>query len=96
MWATECKQVDLYCVFIYLWLYSPCGPWPLFQFFNLYTVGRTPCKGNQPVARPLSTHRKTQTQNKRTEISMSRVGFEYTIPVLKRAKTVHALDRLTT
>jgi hypothetical protein len=25
-----------------LWLYSPCGPWPLFQFLNVYTVGRTP------------------------------------------------------
>jgi hypothetical protein len=24
---------------IYLWLYSPRGPWPLFQFLNLYTVG---------------------------------------------------------
>jgi hypothetical protein len=42
---------------IYLWLYSPCGPWPLFQFFNLYTVGRTPWTGDQPVARPLRTHR---------------------------------------
>jgi hypothetical protein len=35
---------------IYLRLYSPCGPWPLFQFVNLYTVGRTPWMGNQPVA----------------------------------------------
>jgi hypothetical protein len=25
-------------IFIYLWLYSPCGPWPLFQFLNLCTV----------------------------------------------------------
>jgi hypothetical protein len=43
----------------------PCGPWPLFQFLNLYTVGRTPWTGDQPVARPLPTHRSTQTQNKR-------------------------------
>jgi hypothetical protein len=27
---------------------------------------------------------------------MARVGFERTIPVFKRAKTVHALDRSTT
>jgi hypothetical protein len=27
---------------------------------------------------------------------MARVGFEPTIPVFKRAKTVHALDRATT
>jgi hypothetical protein len=30
---------------IYLWLYSPCGTWTLFQFLNLYTVGRTPWTG---------------------------------------------------
>jgi hypothetical protein len=26
----------------YLWLYSPCGPRPRFQFLNPYKVGRTP------------------------------------------------------
>jgi hypothetical protein len=36
--------------------------WPLFQFLNLYTVGRTPWTGDQPVARPLPTQRKTQTE----------------------------------
>jgi hypothetical protein len=35
------------------------GPWPLFQFLNLYTVGRTPWTGDEPVARPLPTHRTT-------------------------------------
>jgi hypothetical protein len=35
----------------YIWLYSPRGPWTLFKFLNLYTVGRTPWKGNQAVAR---------------------------------------------
>jgi hypothetical protein len=30
------------------------------------TVDRTPWTGNEPVARPLPTHRTTQTQNKRT------------------------------
>jgi hypothetical protein len=29
----------------YLWLYSPCGPWSLFQFLNLFTVGRIPRTG---------------------------------------------------
>jgi hypothetical protein len=34
------------------------GPWPLLQFRNFfYTVGRTPLTGDQPVARPLPTHR---------------------------------------
>jgi FAD synthase len=38
----------------------------------------------------------TQTQNKHKETSMSRVGFEPTIPAFERAKAVHALDRAAT
>jgi hypothetical protein len=73
------------------------GPWPLLQYCNLfYTVGRTPWMEAQPVARPLPTHRTTQTENKRAQTSMPRVGFEPTTPAFKRAKTVHALDRAAT
>jgi hypothetical protein len=79
-----------------LWLYNPCGSWSLFQFLNPYTVGRTPWMGDQTVARPLHTHRTTQTKSKYTPTNMSRVGFEPTIPVFKRAKTVHTLDRAAT
>jgi hypothetical protein len=46
----------------------------------------------QSFARLLPTHRTTQTQNKCTETYMPWVGFEPTIPVFERAKTVHALD----
>jgi hypothetical protein len=68
-----------------------------FQFPNpIHTVGRTPRTGNQPITRPLPTHRTTPTQNKRTQTSMPRVGSEPTIPVSERAKTVHALDRAAT
>jgi hypothetical protein len=82
---------------IYLWLYSSfVGPWPLFRFLNLYIVGSTPWKGDQPVARPLPTHRTTQTQNKCKQTSMPWVGFEPTIPEFERAKTVHALDHAAT
>jgi hypothetical protein len=41
-------------------LYGSTALWTLaifFNFFILYTVGRTPWTGDQPVARPLSTHR---------------------------------------
>jgi hypothetical protein len=73
------------------------GSWPLLQFRNLfYTDGRTPCTGDQPVARPLPTRRTTQTQNKRTQTSMPRVGFEPAIPAFERTKTVRALDRAAT
>jgi hypothetical protein len=72
------------------------GPWPFFQFLNIYTVGRTTWTGDQPVARSLPTHRTTQTQNKRTQTSMPRVRIEPTIPVFQRTKTFHALDRAAT
>jgi hypothetical protein len=41
-------------------------------------------------------HRRIQTENECRETSMPRVGFESTIPVFMRAKTVHALDRTAT
>jgi hypothetical protein len=63
-----------------------------FSFLILYTVGKTPWTGDQTVVRPLPTHRTTQTQNKRTPW----VGFEPTIPVFERAKTVLASDRMAT
>jgi hypothetical protein len=48
----------IFVLSVYLWLYSPLfGSWQLFHFLNLYTVGRTPWTGDQPVAKPLPTHR---------------------------------------
>jgi hypothetical protein len=64
-----------------------------FSFLIFYTVGRTPWTGDLSVARPLPTHRATQTQNKSTQTSMTQMRFEPTIPVFEWAKTVHALDR---
>jgi hypothetical protein len=52
--------------------------------------------GDQLVTRPLHVHRIAQTQNKHTQTSMPRVGFEHMIPVFERVKTVHALDREAT
>jgi hypothetical protein len=69
---------------------------PLFSFliytYSMGLLGR----GDQPVARPLPTHRTTQTQNKHTQISMPRVVFEPLFPFVERAKTAHALDRAAT
>jgi hypothetical protein len=79
-----------------LWLYSPLDLSRSFSFLILYTVGRTPSTGDQPVARPLPTHTTTQTQNKRIQTSMPRVEFDPTIPVFERAKTINALDRTAT
>jgi hypothetical protein len=82
---------------IYLWLYSPLlGLDRFFSFLIFYTNGRTAWMGDQPVARPLPPHRTAQTQNKRTQTSMSQIGFEPTISVIERAKTVHAFDCVAT
>jgi hypothetical protein len=73
--------------------------WTLAAFFNfliLYTDGRTPWTGDQLVARPLPTHRTTQTQNKRTQTSMPSVGFKPMIPAFERTKIVYALDHAAT
>jgi hypothetical protein len=63
-----------------------------FSFLILYTVGATPSTVDQPFTRPQPAHRTTQTQNKRIQTSMPRVGFEPTIPAFERTKTVHTLD----
>jgi hypothetical protein len=52
--------------------------------------------GNQPVGRLSPTHLSTQTQNKRSQTSMPRVGFETMVPAIERMKTVHALNRTAT
>jgi hypothetical protein len=49
---------------VFEWLYSPCGPWTLFQSPDLFTIGRTPWTSDKLVARSLPQHRRTQTQNK--------------------------------
>jgi hypothetical protein len=64
---------------VYLWLYSPCGPWRLFHFL-ICTQSVGLLGQGSAVARPLPTYRTTQTQYKRTQTSMSRVGCEPTIP----------------
>jgi hypothetical protein len=51
---------------------------------------------DQPVENPLRIHKTTQTQNKRTQTSMSRVGFKPTTPVFELTKAVHASDRANT
>jgi hypothetical protein len=79
------------------WIYpSTALCWSLAAFsvsWTFYTVGRTPWTGDQPVTRSLPVHRTTQTQNKRIQTCMPRVGFEPMTAVFERKKTVHALDR---
>jgi hypothetical protein len=62
----ECGEISLVTLLLE-WFYSLCGPWPLFQFPDLFTIGRTPWTSDQHVPRPLPKHRTTQTQNKCTQ-----------------------------
>jgi hypothetical protein len=48
------------------------------------------------AAKPLPTDITAQTQNKRTQTSMPRVGFELINTVFERTTAVHALDRAAT
>jgi hypothetical protein len=69
--CTHINLINLSASFVTRFFFSmtlqPFGPWPLFSFLILYTVGRTPWTGDQPVVRLLPTHRTTQTQNKGTQ-----------------------------
>jgi hypothetical protein len=88
-----CHSILFYSIMA---LHPFVGPWPLYEFLNLHTVGMTPWTGDQSVARPLPTHRTTQTQNKRTQTFMPRVGFENITPKFNQEKTVQALDGAAT
>jgi hypothetical protein len=89
---------DIYYYYYYFMALQPfVGPCPLFQFLDpIYTVGRTPWTGDQPVARPLRTQDNTNTEYKHTRTSMPQAGLEPTIPVSEREKTVNASERTAT
>jgi hypothetical protein len=67
-----------------------------FFSFLLYTLSVGLLERGIRPSQDRYLHRTTQTQNKRTQTSMPRVGFIPTIPVFERAKTFHALDRAAT
>jgi hypothetical protein len=89
------NEIYYLSIYEYLSIYGCTALVDLGRFFSflIFTASRSPWTEDQPVERPLPTHRTTQTQNRCTQASMSRVGFEPTIPMFEGAKTVHALDR---
>jgi hypothetical protein len=73
-------------------------PWNTSFHFSFLILGQSvglPGWGVSP-SQGRYLHRTTQTQNKRTQTSMPWVGFEPTILVFERAKTVHSLDSAAT
>jgi hypothetical protein len=63
------------------------------QFYDHFTDGRTPWKGDQLITTPLPKHRINAYTH---QTSMPYVGFEPTIAASEWAKTVHALDSSVT
>jgi hypothetical protein len=60
----EIQIIIIIIIIIIIALQPFFGLGRFFSFLILYTVGRTPWTVNQPVARPLATHRTTRAQNK--------------------------------
>jgi hypothetical protein len=80
-----------------IWLYSPLLVLGRFFSFLIYLHRlQNSLDGGSARRKAATEHWTTQTQNKRTQISILQVGFELTIPVFQREKTVHASDRVAT
>jgi hypothetical protein len=104
MHSLERTEPDFNCVLSGILFYRMAltilkEPWPLLQFRNNFftqTVGLLGRVLSLSQGCYIPIHRTIQTQNKRTQTSMPRVGFEATISASEREKTFHALDRAAT
>jgi hypothetical protein len=67
-----------------------------FSFLVLYTVGRTPCTGDQPVARPLPTHRTTHTIKPHNTDNHTLSGIRTHNPSIRASENSSSLDRAAT
>jgi hypothetical protein len=78
--------------FIYLWLYSPLlNLGPYFSFLIFLHCRQDSLGGDQP-SQGRYLHTGQHKQNEGTQTSTPQMGFEPTIPVFERAKTIHAVD----
>jgi hypothetical protein len=81
--------------------YSCCSLWSIRHPWNAsfhfsFLIFRQPAGLHGRGISPSQCCYQTQTQNKRGQTAIPRVGFETTTLVFERAKTVHALDRAAT
>jgi hypothetical protein len=85
-------------IYFFEWLFSPCGPWPLFSLLiysqSVEFLGRV-ISSSQVLYLNTGQH-KHRINIYTHQISMPWVGFEPKITASERAKTVHALDRSAT
>jgi hypothetical protein len=66
------------------------GPWQRLRYLDP-THGRISRTEDQPLTRPLPTHRTTQTRSRHTQTSMPRVGFYLTAQFFEGGGGIHAL-----
>lgn len=70
------------------------GSWPRLQFRNLiYTGGRTPCTSDQPVSRPLLTHRTTKTDHNEIRKDISEYCITFLAYYLIFYRNVYCISR---
>jgi hypothetical protein len=72
------------------------GSWPLFQFLDLLNSRKDSLDGGLARRKAATCTQDSTHTEFNAQTSMPQVGFEPTIPVFERAKTVHALDRAVT
>jgi hypothetical protein len=87
------SETTIYYYYYYTALLSGLGR-SFFSFLILYTISRTPWTGDQPVGRPLSTHRTTQTQNKCTHYRHSFLEWDLNPPSLHSSERRQFLQLL--
>jgi hypothetical protein len=84
--------------FLFHWLYSPHGPWPLIfsLMISLETVVLFGRVTSLSQGLCLNTGQHKQNKHIQYQTSMLCVAFEPTIQASEGAKTIHALDRSVT
>jgi hypothetical protein len=83
--------LSIYLIYLSVALQSFVGPWPLFQF--LYPLTQSVGLLGRGISPSQDRYLRTE---QRKQISLPEVGFEPTIPLFERTKTVHAFDRAAT
>jgi hypothetical protein len=92
--ANKCMKINMF--YLYMSLQPSIGPRSRFQFLDLLRSWYDSLARGISPSQSRYLHAEQHKQNKYTQISTSQVGFESTIPVFERAKTVHTLHRAAT
>jgi hypothetical protein len=98
LWASTACYRDSFVFWLLLFVCGSTDHVDLGRFFSflIYTQSVGLLRRRISPSQGRYLHTGQHKQNKCTETSTPRVGFETTIPMFERTKTVHALDRAAT